>query len=162
MDIDLRPFTAADSDWLVERHGTLYGRDDGFDDSFPILVRGIIRDFLTQSDPRCEAGWVAWRGADRLGSIFCVREGAATPQIAKLRLFLVQPEARGTGLAQHLLDTCLGFAKGAGYLQMRLWTHESHRAAGRIYARNGFAILSARPVHSFGQDLVEQIWQRDL
>lgn len=162
MQRDLRPFSAADSEWLVERHGTLYHRDEGFDESFPILVRGIIDDFLTHHDPSCESGWIAWCGANRLGSIFCVREAAATPQIAKLRLFLVDPEARGTGLAQHLLDTCLGFAKGAGYRQMRLWTHESHRAAGRIYGRNGFALVTARSTHSFGQDVVEQIWQRDL
>jgi GNAT superfamily N-acetyltransferase len=162
MSFDLRPFAPQDADWLVARHAALYARDDGFDESFGPLVAGIIADFLGQPEHARQAGWIAWVGDERLGSIFCVGEDPATPQIAKLRLFLVEPQARGTGLAQTLLDTCLGFARRNGYAQMRLWTHESHRAAGRIYTRNGFTLISARPVHSFGQDLVEQIWQRDL
>lgn len=162
MTFDLRPFTPDDTDWLVARHAALYARDDGFDESFGPLVAGILSDFLGQIDQTRQAGWIAWSGDQRLGSIFCVGENPATPEIAKLRLFLVEPQARGSGLAQTLLDTCLGFARGKRYRQMRLWTHESHRAAGRMYARNGFALISARPVQSFGQDLVEQIWQRDL
>jgi GNAT superfamily N-acetyltransferase len=162
MSFDLRPFSPEDAEWLVDRHAALYARDDGFDESFGPLVAGIIAEFLAKADQMRQAGWIAWEGGQRLGSIFCVGEGPATPQIAKLRLFLVEPQARGTGLAQTLLDTCFAFARSAGYTQMLLWTHESHRAAGRLYARNGFAVISSRPVHSFGQDLVEQIWQRDL
>ncbi len=162
MGFDLRPFAPSDADWLVARHAALYARDDGFDESFGPLVAGIVADFLAQPDQTRQAGWIAWGAGKRCGSIFCVCEDPATPLIAKLRLFLIEPESRGTGLAQTLLDTCLGFARNARYRQMRLWTHESHRAAGRLYARNGFVLASARTVHSFGQDLVEQIWQRDL
>jgi GNAT superfamily N-acetyltransferase len=95
-----------------------------------------------------------------LGSIFCVQSGE--PGIAKLRLFLLEPEARGRGLGQRLLDACLGFAADRGYRRMRLWTHESHRAACALYVKNGFDCVASRPVRSFGQDLVEQTWERDL
>lgn len=156
MEFALRPFSSADSGWLVDQHAAHYRRVEGFDDSFGPLVAGIVQSFLAQHDPRSEAGWIACQGTDRLGSIFCVRNDA---QMVKLRLFYVVENARGTGVAQALLEQCLGFARGAGYKGLTLWTHESHVAAGRIYHRNGFIRTCAKPVHSFGVDLVEETWE---
>lgn len=156
MDYILRPFAVTDADWLTDQHAMYYAQAEGFDQTFGPLVAGIIANFLRDHDPACEAGWIAHRGEQRLGSIFCVRVDDAT---AKLRLFYVVPEGRGSGIAQTLLSTCLDFAKGAGYSDMTLWTHESHRAAGAIYTRNGFTRITAKPVHSFGVDLVEETWQ---
>ncbi|WP_370634910.1 GNAT family N-acetyltransferase [Roseivivax sp. GX 12232] len=95
----------------------------------------------------------------RLGSIFCVAEGH---EVARLRLFLLHPEARGQGLGRRLLGVCTEFARAAGYRRMVLSTHESHRAACRLYAATGWRCLSAHPVTRFGQALVEQQWGRAL
>ncbi len=158
----LRTFTEADADWVVARHAALYGEEAGFDASFGILVGRIVAKFLDAHDPLRERGWIAERGGERLGSIFCVTEGAEAPDVAKLRLFFVERSERGTGLAQRMLDACMDFARDAGYARMRLWTHESHRAAVRLYARNGFALIGSKTVRSYGQDLVEQVWERHL
>ena len=155
MDYALRPFAADDAAWLVDQHAAHYAQAEGFDETFGPLVAGIIDDFLINHDPAAEAGWIATSSDRPLGSIFCVRAGQTT---AKLRLFFVVQEARGRGVAQALLDQCLGFARGAGYADMTLWTHESHKAAGGIYRRNGFTRVAAKPVHSFGVDLVEETW----
>jgi len=152
----IRPFRPDDAPWLVERHATLYGRDEGFDDTFGPLVARILDDFIAHHDPACEAGWIAHAGDRRLGSVFCVRQSG---EIAKLRLFLLVPEARGQGLGQRLLDTCTGFARDRGYHGMALWTHESHRAACALYARNGWRLVASEPVCSFGCELVEQSWE---
>lgn len=162
MTVALHLFVPDDLDWLVERHGTLYAREEGFDEEFPRLVRAIASDFLSRSDPERERGWIAHDMSGRLGSIFCVDAGEDTGTTAKLRLFLLEPKARGTGLAQQMMDTCLGFARHAGYRQMRLWTHESHVAACRLYQRNGFACIESTPARSFGQEVVSQIWERAL
>ncbi|MEX0311296.1 MAG: GNAT family N-acetyltransferase [Tateyamaria sp.] len=154
-DISLRHFTADDTEWLVDMHGLHYSRSDGFDDSFAPLVRTILDQFSAGHDPACERGWIAMQGNERLGSIFCVRHDATT---AKLRLFFLLPQARGQGVGQRLLDKCMGFARASGYAGMALWTHESHRAACALYARNGWTLTASEPVHSFGQDLVEQTW----
>ncbi len=156
MESALRPFDRADADWLIAQHADHYAQAEGFDETFGPLVDSIVQSFLTDHDTMCEAGWIAHRGETRLGSIFCVRFDETT---AKLRLFYVIPEARGTGVAQALLDQCLSFARGAGYAGLTLWTHESHAAAGRIYTRNGLTRTHAVPVHSFGVDLVEETWQ---
>ncbi|WP_372613263.1 GNAT family N-acetyltransferase [Aquicoccus sp.] len=158
-DVILRDFETGDADWLVEQHGVLYARDEGFDRTFAALVAEILADFIRHHDPACERGWIAEEGGKRLGSIFCVRLDEAT---AKLRLFLLLPEARGRGLGRHLLDTCMAYARDRGYRQMRLWTHESHRAACVHYARTGWRRVSSKPVRAFGIDLVEQEWEIDL
>lgn len=154
----IRPFTADDAPWVVDRHAALYAQDEGFDDSFGTLVAGILEAFVATPDPD-SAGWIGVRGEARLGSIFVVPEA---PGIAKLRLFLLEPSARGTGLAQRMLDTAMDFARARGFSRMRLWTHESHVAAGRIYARNGFRLVESEARHAFGQDVVAQIWECDL
>lgn len=156
MEFALRPIDAADAPWLVVQHAAHYARVEGFDDTFGPLVESIIQSFLADHDATCEAGWIAHKGETRLGSIFCVRFDAMT---AKLRLFYVHEDARGTDVAQALLDQCLNFVRAAGYAGLTLWTHESHVAAGRIYARNGLTRMRAEPVHSFGVDLVEETWQ---
>lgn len=156
MTFTIRPFDAADADWLVTEHAEHYSRVEGFDDTFGPLVDSIIRSFIDDHNPMCEAGWIAQDQDQRLGSIFCVRRNATT---AKLRLFYVVDKARGTGAAQALLDQCLGFARGAGYAGLTLWTHESHKAAGAIYTRNGLTRTDAKPVHSFGVDLIEETWE---
>lgn len=160
--IELRDLAPGDGGWIVSRHAALYAADEGFDASFEALVAGIVADFLRQNDPARERGWIAWRDGMRLGSIFCMAEGAAEPGTARLRLFLLEPGARGTGLAQRMIETCLDFARGAGYRRIRLWTHESHRAAGRVYARNGFALTGQHPEQSFGVAVVAQTWERAL
>nr|WP_299146042.1 GNAT family N-acetyltransferase [uncultured Tateyamaria sp.] len=151
----LRPFQAEDTDWLVDQHAFLYASDDGFDDTFGPLVRSILDGYVSDHDPACEQGWIAEADGARLGSIFCVRHDQQT---AKLRLFLLVPQARGRGVGRMLLQRCMGFARDSGYAGMTLWTHESHRAACALYARTGWELTASKPVHSFGQDLVEQTW----
>jgi GNAT superfamily N-acetyltransferase len=155
----LRPFVKEDADWLVAQHRFLYARDEGFDDSFGDLVSDIVSEFLTDHDPKRERGWIAETEGAPLGSIFCVR---LTDTTAKLRLFLVLPEARGTGLGKRLLARCIEFARAAGYSDIELWTHESHRAACALYASSGWTLTDSRTTRSFGQDVVEQSWRIDL
>lgn len=151
----IRPFQSTDSDWLVEAHARIYAAEEGFDSTFGPLVRTIVEDFMATHDPAVERGWVVQQGATRLGSIFCVR---AVGHRAKLRLFLLEPHARGSGLGRKLLDTCMKHAQSKGFTGMDLWTHESHRAACALYARFGWRLTHSEPVTSFGQELVEQNW----
>ncbi|WP_281972320.1 GNAT family N-acetyltransferase [Ruegeria faecimaris] len=157
--IQIRPFEALDAPWLVAVHDLLYSRDEGFDDSFVVLVKEILDDFITDHDAKRERGWIAECDGKPLGSIFCV---ALSETTAKLRLFLLLPEARGVGLGKRMLESCMGFARSAGYTEMRLWTHESHKAACALYGSTGWQLMDSKPVHSFGVDLVEQSWKIQL
>ena len=154
--VEIRTFEPEDRNWLVAEHRESYARAEGFDDSFGVLVAEILDTFIATHDPETEHGWMAWQGDKRLGSIFCVRVDAET---AKLRLFLLSEAARGRGLGLKMLQTCMGFARAKGYRRIVLWTHESHRAAGALYAKTGWTLMSSKPVVSFGQHLVEQHWE---
>lgn len=160
MEITVKDLGPGDIDWLVAEHARLYARDEGFDASFPVLVRQILKDFAANHDPACEGAFIPWDADRRLGSIFCVR--GAEPGTAKLRLFLVVPEARGLGLGKRLLGDCMDFARGHGYRRMELWTHESHRAACALYEKAGWRMVREEPKRSFGRDVVEQGWEVDL
>ncbi|MEM7722933.1 MAG: GNAT family N-acetyltransferase [Pseudomonadota bacterium] len=159
-EVVLRDLGIGDAGWLIQKHAELYARDEGFDQSFEALVARVLADFIDNHDPTCERAWIAWAGDRRIGSIFCVK--GSMRGLAKLRLFLLRPEARGLGLGQRLLDACLTFARDKGYQRLTLWTHESHRAACALYAKNGFDCVKSTPVRSFGVDLVEQEWTRAL
>lgn len=146
--------------WLIQRHGEYYEENDGFDATFEPLVAEILVAFARDHDPGTERGWIAESAGRRLGSIFCVQSGE--DGVAKLRLFFLEPDARGLGLGQRMLEACIEFARERGYRRMRLWTHESHEAACALYRKNGFTCTESEPVASFGQALVEQTWEMNL
>jgi GNAT superfamily N-acetyltransferase len=155
----LRAPRAGDLGWVVARHGALYAQEYGFDQSFEALVAEIVAGFVQHYDPQRERAWIAEVNGQNAGSVFLVKK---TAEVAKLRLLLLEPAARGQGLGARLVDECLRFARQAGYRQVTLWTQSVLLAARHIYAQFGFKLVDSGPHHSFGHDLVEEIWLLDL
>jgi DNA-binding MarR family transcriptional regulator/N-acetylglutamate synthase-like GNAT family acetyltransferase len=155
----LRPLRPGDFGWVVHRHGALYADEYGWDASFEALVARIVADYIDKHDPDGENAWIAEVDGDPVGCVFCVRKDDRT---AQLRLLLVEPSCRGMGIGARLVDECLAFARRAGYKSMMLWTNDVLGDARRVYQRAGFQLAEEGPHHSFGHDLVEQVWHRDL
>ncbi|WP_396934221.1 GNAT family N-acetyltransferase [Mycolicibacterium sp.] len=149
-----------DLGWVVMAHGEVYARQFGWDSAFEALVARIVADYAAHHDPAREAGWIAEVDGERAGCIFCVAD--ETPGVAKLRILLVTPEARGLGLGSRLVEQCLRFARDADYRQVTLWTNDVLVAARKIYQQFGFRLVDEEPHHSFGQDLNGQNWLLDL
>lgn len=148
-----------DLGWVVMAHGELYDAEFGWDATFEALVARIVADYAAGHDPAREAAWIAELDGARVGCVFCVAEDGQT---AKLRILLVRPDGRGHGLGGRLVDTCVTFARQAGYARMRLWTNHPLVAARDIYLKRGFVLVQEEPHHSFGVDLIGQIYQLDL
>jgi GNAT superfamily N-acetyltransferase len=140
-------------------HGEVYAREYGWNQDFEALVAGIVADYARDHDPRREAAWIAERDGRRVGCVFCV---ADSEEVARLRILLVDPAARGLGLGARLVDECLAFARAAGYRRITLWTNDVLASARRIYQAAGFTLESEDGHHSFGRDLVGQHWSRPL
>ncbi|WP_299816280.1 GNAT family N-acetyltransferase [uncultured Jannaschia sp.] len=158
-DFSFRDLEPGDAGWVAMRHGALYWTDEGYDIAFEGLVLALLAEFIADRGPRDRA-WIAVDGAGtRQGCVFCVWPET---EVAKLRMFLVEPALRGTGLAQRMLEAVIAHARMEGARRVVLRTHESHRAAGRLYARNGFALLSEMPVVAYGRPTLEQAWELPL
>lgn len=152
----LRTHQPGDVGWVIHRHGELYAQEFGWDQSFETLVAGIGAQFLENYDSSNERCWIAVQDQQRLGSVFLVRQSA---RVAKLRLLLVEPSARGLGVGDALVRRCIEFARQTGYKELTLWTNDILVSARHIYERLGFNLIDEEKHHSFGHDLVGQNWR---
>lgn len=160
-EVRIRPADRpGDLGWIVQAHGELYSAEFGWSTAFEEMVAGIVGEYATDRDPERERAWIADVGGRRAGCIACMR--GDDPATAKLRVLLVDPDRRGLGIGAALVDTCLEFARRAGYTRMVLWTTDNLHAARKIYEAAGFRLVDEAPHSGFGRAVVGQDWEVGL
>ncbi|MFE6359934.1 GNAT family N-acetyltransferase [Streptomyces sp. NPDC057806] len=159
-DVVLREPAAGDLGWIVQRNAALYAAEFGWNADYEGLVARIVADFAEDHDPHLERVWIAELDGRPVGCVMCVRDEA--PATARLRLLLVEPDARGLGAGDRLIGAVVDFARGVGYRDLVLWTNDVLAAARRLYQRHGFVLTAEKPHRSFGKDLIGQDWRLNL
>lgn len=147
--------------WIVQRHGSLYAAEYGWNQQFEGLVARIVADFAEDHDPHLERVWIAELDGRPVGSVMCVRESGPAGT-ARLRLLLVEPEARGHGVGALLVDAVVAFARSVGYRELVLWTNDVLESARSLYERAGFTLVAEHPHRSYGVTLTGQDWRLPL
>ena len=156
----LRALQPGDIGWVIRTHG-LYYAAEGWDHTFEAFVAQIAADFILHFDPLQERCWMAEMDGQPVGAVFLVRV-SGREKVAKLRMLIVNPKARGLGIGKRLVQECTRFARGAGYQQITLWTNDILLPARKLYADEGYRLVYSEAVHRFGRDLVDETWELDL
>ncbi len=157
--IDLRGPEPGDLGWVVQRHGELYAEEYGWNIDFERLVAGIVAEFAAAREGTGQRCWIATLNRVRAGCVFLM---PASADVARLRLLLVEPWARGHGIGGQLVHACIEAARQGGYRTLTLWTNDVLDSARRLYQRAGFRVVKSEPHQSFGKSLVGQHWDRAL
>ena len=156
----LRAPKHGDFGWIVSRHAELYAREYGWTDPFEGLCAQIVAGFVNKYDATCERCWIAEMDGANVGCVMLVKDDV--PGVARIRLLIVDPTARGMGLGQRLTDECVKFARQAGYKKVTLWTHSILKAARHCYEKAGFTLTSSEKRKSWGKNVVAEFWDLDL
>jgi DNA-binding MarR family transcriptional regulator/N-acetylglutamate synthase-like GNAT family acetyltransferase len=155
----LRAPSPGDFGWIVKRHAELYAREYRWREPFEGVCAQIVADFVNKYDASRERCWIAEIGGENVGTVMLVNDGDG---VARLRLLLVEPKARGLGIGARLTDEAVRFARSAGYRKITLWTHSVLAAARRIYQEAGFKLMRSEEHQSWGQPVVSEHWDLEL
>jgi DNA-binding MarR family transcriptional regulator/GNAT superfamily N-acetyltransferase len=155
----LRAPVPGDFGWVVRRHAELYAQEYGWTEPFEGLCAQIVADFANDYDRKRERCWIAEMDGEPVGCVFLVEDSA---KVARIRLLLVDPKARGLGLGARLVDECVRFARRAGYSKITLWTHSVLSAARHVYQKAGFRLTGTEQHNSWGRPVTSEFYDLDF
>lgn len=157
--ISLRAPVPGDFGWIVKRHAELYAQEYGWVAPFEGVCAQIVADFVNNHDAKRECCWIAEIDGETAGTVMLVKDSA---KVARIRLLLLEPGARGIGLGARLVDECIRFARREGYQKITLWTHSVLKAARHIYEKAGFKLVRTERHRSWGSPVISEHWDLEL
>lgn len=123
----LRDMLPGDAGWLIERNAETYVSEYGHTIDIEHVVGAVVLNYMQHRDPATHRAYIAADPLRRLGSVFL--EPGEASGVCKLRVFFVDPSARGLGLGRRLIEACIAGARDIGYTRMELMTIDTLKPA---------------------------------
>jgi ribosomal protein S18 acetylase RimI-like enzyme len=144
---------SGDLGFVVFRHGKLYNQENGYGLSFEAYVAGGLAEFYHNYDPAQDRVWVCEDKDQIIGFLLAVHRDQMTVQF---RYFYLEPEYRGLGLGNKMMQLFMDFLKEKKYQAVFLWTTNEQIEATNLYRRYGFTLTEEKKSDAFGKPLIEQ------
>jgi GNAT superfamily N-acetyltransferase len=144
---------------VIALHARLYAAEYDLDATFEGYVASGMGEWLIGPGPGPGRLWVAeddWRVVAAVGLT------GVSPQIGRLRWFLVDAAARGRGLGRELLDRALAFARASGYERLVLETFSELEGAAHLYRSVGFVLVETWVTTLWGRELARERYELTL
>jgi ribosomal protein S18 acetylase RimI-like enzyme len=158
-DITIRTdLRSGDLGYVTYLHGVLYQKEYQYGLSFEAYVAKGLHEFYELYDPSRSRVWVCEHSNKIIGFLLLMDRGNS----AQLRYFIIQPEYRGIGLGNHLMNLFMEFLKSSGYTNCYLWTTHELFSAAHLYQKHGFKLSEQVDSSAFGKPLKENKYIVDL
>jgi GNAT superfamily N-acetyltransferase len=148
-----------DAGEVIALHARMYAAEYDLDATFEGYVASGMGEWLIGPRPGPGRLWVAeddWRVVAAVGLT------GVSPQIGRLRWFLVDAAARGRGLGRELLDRALAFARASGYERLVLETFSELEGAAHLYRSVGFVLVETWVTMLWGRELARERYELAL
>jgi len=146
---ELRP---GDVGYVIYLHGLHYKNEYGYGIEFETYVAEGLVEFYQQYDPEKDRVWICEHESEMVGFLLLMHRGDA----AQLRYFILQPEYRGIGLGNKLMNLYMDFAKYKKYKSTYLLTTDELLASAHLYKKFGFKLTEEKPSSAFGKPVMQQ------
>lgn len=158
----IRPYRKGEENYVADAHERIYREEYGWSDVFVHFAKQVVYDFAALPESDHAQMWVADVDGQPVGSIMLQEEETG---LGHLRLFILEKEYRGTGIADALLGIAMEKAKEWHFNHLYLSTAEPLTAARKKYATLGFAVTRTETMTDWtndGTEVIEEFWEMDL
>jgi len=159
-NIEIRPFTNNDIDYIISRQINLYKVEYGFtSEVWKAYIADGVHQLVKQFDSEKDCVYILEANGNVSGCIAITHIEDGT---AQLRFFFIEPTLRGLGAGNKLINMAISFCREKKYKRIFLWTFSKLAAARHLYSKNGFQMTDTHENREWGEPVLEERWDLDL
>ena len=147
---DIKP---GDLGYIIYLHSLIYAQESNFSSEFESYVIKSFSAFLEHYSPEKDHIWMAEYNNKIIGCIAIVHK---TEEEAQLRWFLLDPDFRGLGIGNKLLNDAIAFCHDKKYKNVFLLTTNMQLRALEMYKKIGFELTESKKVNQWGTILHDE------
>jgi len=147
---DIKP---GDLGYIIYLHSLIYAQESNFSSEFESYVIKSFSAFLEHYSPEKDRIWMAEYNNKIIGCIAIVHK---TEEEAQLRWFLLDPDFRGLGIGNKLLNDAMVFCHDKKYKNVFLLTTNMQLRALEMYKKIGFELTESKKVNQWGTILHDE------